>query len=337
MFDPHQGPIVFAVVNNVQITLRGHKARTMRLIHEVIENLRVSAPDEAITPMSAALLKLLGGERGSLPELAERFTEAGLGPVMASWIGNGPNLPIRPSDLRSVLGEERAQDLATLAGLPSGEFLVHLARLLPAAVHRMTPGGVADDSPVSRRSKRGQPDNRTTVSMPRRNDMSNDMVIDLSVSALAAEREARHLRELETERQLKQKEQERLADFKQRLDSFQVSDELRRTIVDRIKRAFDQGETELMFVSFPSSFCTDNGRAILNAGEPPINRTDEDKQKAADQEPEWLATLPNGLRPIYGLWKQHLKAGGFHLSARVINFPGGKPGDVGLFFSWPKT
>ena len=112
----------------------------MHLIHEVIEDLR-KLPDGAVTPMGAALEELLGGERGSLPEQAERFAEAGLGPIMASWLGNGPNLSISTRDLRRVLGEERVEDLATLAGMASGDFLVHLARLLPAAVHGMTPEG----------------------------------------------------------------------------------------------------------------------------------------------------------------------------------------------------
>ena len=114
--------------------------KAMRLIHEVIEDLR-GLPDVEVTPMGAALEELLGGERGSLPELAERFAEAGLGHIMESWIGNGPNLPISTRDLRHILGEERAEDLATLTGMASGDFLVHLARLLPAAVHRMTPEG----------------------------------------------------------------------------------------------------------------------------------------------------------------------------------------------------
>ncbi len=113
----------------------------MRLVHEVIEDLRAELPDGPITPMSAALVELLGGERGSLPELAERFTKAGLGHVMVSWIGNGPNEPVSTRDLRRVLGEERVEDLATLAGMTSRDFLVHLAQLLPATVHRMTPAG----------------------------------------------------------------------------------------------------------------------------------------------------------------------------------------------------
>jgi uncharacterized protein YidB (DUF937 family) len=126
----------------------------MRLIHEVIEDLP-GRPDEDGTPLGAALEELLGGERGSLPDLADRFTEAGLAEVMASWIGNGPNLPISTSDLRRVLGEERAEDLATLAGLDSEAFLVHLARLLPAAVHHMAPEGDLEMPDVARRPRHG--------------------------------------------------------------------------------------------------------------------------------------------------------------------------------------
>lgn len=112
----------------------------MRLIHQVIDDLR-APPEAEVSPLGAAIEELLGGGRGSLPELAERFTRLGLGHIIASWTGNGPNLPISPRDLRTVLGEERVADLATLTGLSSDDFLVHLARLLPAAVHRMTPEG----------------------------------------------------------------------------------------------------------------------------------------------------------------------------------------------------
>ena len=32
-----------------------------------------------------------------------------------------------------------------------------------------------------------------------------------------------------------------------------------------------------MFSSFPSSFCTDNGRAIINAGVAPINKPNKEE------------------------------------------------------------
>jgi uncharacterized protein YidB (DUF937 family) len=112
----------------------------VRLIHEVIDDLR-GLPDANVSPIAATLEKLLGGERGTLPDLADRFTQTGLGHVMASWIGDGPRLPISTQDLRRILGDERVGDFATLAGLSSDDFLVHFARLLPLAVHRMTSEG----------------------------------------------------------------------------------------------------------------------------------------------------------------------------------------------------
>jgi uncharacterized protein YidB (DUF937 family) len=113
----------------------------MRFLHEVIDDLQHHAEEHAVTPLGHVLEELLGGERGTLPNLADRFTQAGLGHVMASWIGHGDNLPIEPPDLRRILGEERVQDMATLAGMWSEELLRHLCKILPPAVHAMTPAG----------------------------------------------------------------------------------------------------------------------------------------------------------------------------------------------------
>lgn len=156
----------------------------------------------------------------------------------------------------------------------------------------------------------------------------------LSVSAMFAEREARRQNDKEAEGQLQRRKEEELAAFKKRLDTFQLTSEIIEAFLGRVKRAFERGESELMITSFPSSFCTDEGRAISNAGAPPINKPAKDKPKP--DEPDWLATLPAGVRPVYEYWKTHLKPGGFSLSARIIDYPGGIPGDVGLFVSWPK-
>ncbi|MFL5256593.1 MAG: hypothetical protein ACJ8AI_27610 [Rhodopila sp.] len=127
-----------------------------------------------------------------------------------------------------------------------------------------------------------------------------------SVEALFAERDARRLKEKEAAERLARRKNEELTAFRQRLESFQLNDEIIQTTQQRIKRAFENGETELMFASFPSDFCTDSGRAILNAGALPIvELTDEEKEKLKDAEPEWLHTLPRGAQPVYEHWKQH--------------------------------
>lgn len=156
----------------------------------------------------------------------------------------------------------------------------------------------------------------------------------LSVAAMFADRDSRRRREREAEEQLRRKQDEELAAFKERLDEFQLTQEGIDLAMEKIRRAFDRGETELMFSSFPSSFCTDDGRAIANAGAPPIVKPDKHAPKP--EVPEWIDTLPKGVRVVYEYWKKNMEPGGFKFSARIINFPGGKPGDVGLFFSWPK-
>jgi len=154
---------------------------------------------------------------------------------------------------------------------------------------------------------------------------------------LFAERDARRRRDEDAGRQLERQKEEELAQFRKRLESFQLTDAVVQSGLDRIRRAFERGETELMISSFPSSFCTDGGRAVINAGAPPINKPTKEELAARGDEPEWLATLPTGVRQVYQYWKENLKLGGFQFLARIISYPGGMPGDVGLFFTWPKS
>ena len=109
----------------------------------------------------------------------------------------------------------------------------------------------------------------------------------LSVNELFAQREARLEGEKEAQEQLAHKKEEELAEFHKRLEDFQLTGAYTQKLMQGLRRAFEHGEPELMIVSFLSSFCTDGGRAIANAGEPPINKAS--KQDAAKHpEPEWL-------------------------------------------------
>jgi len=159
----------------------------------------------------------------------------------------------------------------------------------------------------------------------------------LSVTGLFAEREARQRRDQEAAEQLHHRQEEELAAFKQRLENFQLTDQVIHSGLDRIRRAFERGETELMFASFPCDFCSDGGRAVINAGAPPINKPSKEEAARQTEEPDWLLTMPAGARKVYEYWRDNLKPGGFGFAARVISYPGGKPGDIGLFFTWPKS
>jgi hypothetical protein len=159
----------------------------------------------------------------------------------------------------------------------------------------------------------------------------------LTVNALFATRDAERTLDREAAEQLARRKEEELVEFRKRLDNFQLTDEIIESGLARIRRAFERGETELMISSFPSTFCTDDGRAIINAGAPPINKPTEEEAARQAEEPDWLLTLPAGVHQVYDYWKQNLRLGGFGFSARIINYPDGMPGDVGLFFNWPKS
>jgi CBS domain-containing protein len=95
-----------------------------------------------------------------------------------------------------------------------------------------------------------------------------------------------------------------------------VSDEVWRSLVNSAREAATHGKRDFMLLRFPSQLCSDGGRAINVA------------------ETEWPATLRGEAAELYLRWEHELKPRGFHLSARVLDFPGGKLGDIGLFIGW---
>jgi hypothetical protein len=95
-----------------------------------------------------------------------------------------------------------------------------------------------------------------------------------------------------------------------------VSDENWRGLLHRAREAAEHGQKEFMLLRFPNQICSDGGRAINAA------------------EPDWSATLRGEAAEIYLRWERDLRAPGFHLAARVLEFPGGMPGDIGLFLIW---
>ncbi len=95
-----------------------------------------------------------------------------------------------------------------------------------------------------------------------------------------------------------------------------VSDVLWHHILKESHDAAMNGETEHLILRFPSELCSDGGRAI-NA-----------------PDPEWPRTLRGEPAEVYLRWERDLRPRGFHIVARIMNFPDGFPGDVGLYLVW---
>ena len=111
------------------------------------------------------------------------------------------------------------------------------------------------------------------------------------------------------------------AEKKALLDQFSkpsgVSDEERmKRAAAIIRRAVDNGLTQVQVFRFPNNLCTDHGRAINQ------------------QEAGWESTLTGVPREIYELWAKYFRSRGYTLKVEILEFPGGMPGDVGMTLKW---
>lgn len=83
-----------------------------------------------------------------------------------------------------------------------------------------------------------------------------------------------------------------------------------------VKSAAEQGQREVLALRFSSEYCTDRGRAINSF------------------EPDWPKTLTGFAKRAYEFWQKELEPQGYKLRAEIMDFPGGMPGDVGMFLRW---
>ena len=81
------------------------------------------------------------GGGGGLGDLIGAFTKGGLGDVASSWVGGGPNKPIDPGALSSILGGDVLGQFAQKAGVGAQEAPSVLASILPELVNQLTPKG----------------------------------------------------------------------------------------------------------------------------------------------------------------------------------------------------
>ena len=102
-----------------------------------------------------------------------------------------------------------------------------------------------------------------------------------------------------------------------KLITYKIGDAEWDKLIEHAREAAGHGERQFLLVRLPTGLCTDNARAINN----PPNDT-------------WPQTLRGEVAEIYQRWFVALRPHGFGLSAQVLNFPDGKPGDVGLFLRW---
>jgi len=96
-----------------------------------------------------------------------------------------------------------------------------------------------------------------------------------------------------------------------------VSDEERmKRAAAIIRRAVNNGMSEIEVGRFPNQLCTDHGRAINQ------------------QEPGWENTLTGLPKELFEFWRVHLQPRGYRVKFQIVDWPNGMPGDIGVSLAW---
>jgi hypothetical protein len=143
--------------------------------------------------------------------------------------------------------------------------------------------------------------------------MAHGVISPDELRRIADEKEMAKAREALEKRRTVEDEQNHLR------DAFMTQD-LHPDVYERVSRvvksAAERGEREVMAIRFPSAYCSDGGRAINNF------------------ETGWPDTLTGFAKRGYEFWKKELEPQGYKLRAQILDFPGGMPGDVGIYLRW---
>jgi hypothetical protein len=96
----------------------------------------------------------------------------------------------------------------------------------------------------------------------------------------------------------------------------EVHPEALERVATAVRRAVDRGEKRALVLQFPSAWLPDKGRAITN------------------QDPDWGDKLDGFALRARDFFERELAPRGFQIKAEILDWPGGMPGDVGIFLTW---
>lgn len=113
---------------------------------DLLGNALKSLAGQAETALPVILSQMLSRtDLGSVGGLLDQLQKSGLGPQVASWLGNGANMPVTADQLRQALGDPRLRQLAAALGLPIDQLLAQLSQHLPDVVDHMSPHGTLEE------------------------------------------------------------------------------------------------------------------------------------------------------------------------------------------------
>lgn len=142
----------------------------------------------------------------------------------------------------------------------------------------------------------------------------DELICPDALRRISEEKETEKLKEV---LKRKQKAEEERSAFHQVFETREVDPaEARRVVAALACGAAEEGKHQVLVLQFPSEWCTDRGRAINNL------------------EPHWPETLTGFAKRSYEYYEKELRPAGYKVRAQIVDYPGGVPGDVGIFLVW---
>ncbi|HVM97190.1 MAG TPA: YidB family protein, partial [Candidatus Acidoferrales bacterium] len=113
----------------------------MALLDQLLGAAKQTLSGSQSSDLGQSLFEMVGTQMGGVQGLADLFQQKGLGNVVQSWIGTGPNQAITADQLVSVLGQDRIAQLAGRVGLAPDQAQQIIAQVLPGLIDHLTPNG----------------------------------------------------------------------------------------------------------------------------------------------------------------------------------------------------
>ena len=87
-------------------------------------------------------------------------------------------------------------------------------------------------------------------------------------------------------------------------------------LMETVRHLAEQGQTEMLALRFPANYLDDHGRRINNL------------------DPDWPMSLAGFAKRAFEFYERNLKPHGYKVRAQILDYPGGMPGDVGIYLVW---
>ena len=137
----------------------------------------------------------------------------------------------------------------------------------------------------------------------------------LDCKKIAAEREAEKASDFMQRRSAAEAEKKALFEKLEKPSGVTDEERMERAAAI-IKRAVNNGVSEVEVGRFSNRLCTDRGRAINQ------------------QEPGWEETLIGLPKELFLFWKKYLQPRGYRMKVQIAEWPDGVPGDFSITLAW---